>query len=123
MEDGVHSGHLQRHLDEEGQLPTFLHAHWLAGGLWYRIHWQEANAVFTSLQRRLSDIAVSNLAWLLSTLLLAGLPANHPLIEQAASRLEQRQEQDGRWPSEDGSARDVHTTLEAMRVLRLCSRF
>lgn len=117
------ASYLQRHLDEEGQLPTFLHAHWLAGGLWYRIHWQEANRVFSSLQQRLSDLAVSNLAWLLSTLLLAGVPADHPLIAQAASRLEQQQEQDGRWPSEDGSARDVHTTLEAMRVLRLCRRF
>jgi squalene cyclase len=117
------ASYLQRHLDEEGQLPSFLHAHWLAGGLWYRIHWQEAIRVFSYLQRRLSDLAVSNLAWLLSTLLLAGVPSDHPLIEQAASRLEQQQEQDGRWPSEDGSARDVHTTLEAMRVLRLCSCF
>lgn len=117
------AGYLQRHLDEEGQLPTFLHAHWLAGGLWYRIHWQEANQVFGYLQRRLSDLPVSNLAWLLSTLLLAGVPSDHPLLEHAASRLGQQQEQDGRWPSEDGPARDVHTTLEAMRVLRFCSRF
>jgi len=58
-----------------------------------------------------------------STLLLAGVPSDHPLLEHAASRLGQQQEQDGRWPSEDGPARDVHTTLEAMRVLRFCSRF
>lgn len=50
------------------------------------------------------------------------VPSDHPLIEHAVSRLEQQQEPDGRWPSEDRSARDVHTTLEAMRVLRLCHR-
>lgn len=38
------------------------------------------------------------------------------LVEQAL------QEPDGRWSSEDGPQRDVHTTLEALRVLDLCHR-
>jgi hypothetical protein len=116
------AGYLPRYLDEAGQLPTFVHAQWLAAGLWYRLHYQEASRVFSSLAQRLTDLPASNLAWLLSTLLLAGMLADHPLIQEAASRLEQQQEPDGRWASEDGPSRDVHTTLEAMRVLRLCHR-
>jgi len=116
------AGYLLQYLDQAGQLPTFVHAQWLAAGLWYRLHYQEASHVFSSLAHQLSDLPASNLAWLLSTLLLAGLPADHLLIEDAASRLEQQQGSDGRWASEDGPARDVHTTLEAVRVLRLCHR-
>lgn len=117
------AGYLQRYLDEGGQLPTFVHAQWLAAGLWYCLRDQEeANRVFSSLAERLTNFPASNLAWLLSTLLLAGVPADHLLIEGAAERLAWQQEPDGRWASEDGPARDVHTTLEAMRVLHLCHR-
>jgi hypothetical protein len=48
------------------------------------------------------------------------------LTEQA--RLDYRQgaepppEPDGRWSSQDGPQRDVHTTMEALRVLALCHR-
>jgi len=113
--------YLQAHLNDDDHLPTFLHAHWLAGGLWYRLHWQtEAKRIFNYLQRQLPALPASNLAWLMTTLLLAGAPTTEPLIEQAASLLAQSQEEDGRWPSEGGSERDVHATLEAMRALRLC---
>ncbi len=114
--------YLGRYLDEEGQLPSFAHAQWLAGGLWYRLRSPEAQRVFNALAQRLDDLPASNLAWLLSTLLLAGVPTDHPLIERAASLLEERQEPDGRWRSEDGPTRDVHATLEALRVLSLCHR-
>ena len=117
------AGYLRQHLDGEGQFLTFPQTLWLAGGLWYRLHWPEAHQVFRFLQQQVPQLSASNLAWLMSTLLLAGLPLHHPLIEQAAARLEQSQEEDGRWSSEDGAARDVHATLEAMRVLRLCGRF
>lgn len=114
--------YLQQYLGDDGQLPTFLHAHWLAAGLLYRLGGQEAKRVFTYLERQLPVLAASNLAWLLSTLLLAGTPSEF-IIKQAASLLEQQQEQDGRWPSEDGPERDVHATLEALHVLRLSNRF
>ncbi|GHO61348.1 hypothetical protein KSC_002400 [Ktedonobacter sp. SOSP1-52] len=86
------------------------------------MHCHEAQRVFGSLAQQLIGLPASNLAWLLSTLLLAGMPFDHCVIEHAVSRSEQQQEPDGRWSSEDGSARDIHTTLEAMRVLRLCQR-
>lgn len=117
------ASYLQSYLDEEGHLPTFVHVYWLAGGLWYRLRRPEARRVFNTLAQQLSDLPVSNLAWLLSTLLLAGVPSAHPLVARAASLLDQQQEADGHWASEDGPARDVHVTLEAMRVLHLCHRF
>jgi hypothetical protein len=114
--------YLQNHLDSNGQLPTFLHAHWLAGGLWHRLGRKEAKRIFNYLEQQLPALPASNLAWLLSTLLLAGVQLSESIIEQAASLLEQLQEQDGRWMSEDGPERDVHATLEALHVLRLCGR-
>ncbi len=50
----------------------------------------------------------------------AGVPAGHAPLQRAASLLAEGQAPDGRWPSEDGAARDVHATLEALRALRLC---
>lgn len=114
--------YLQNHLDSDGQLPTFLHAHWLAGGLWYSLGRKEAKRVFDYLEQHLPVLPASNLAWLLSTLLLAGAAPPESIIKQAASLLEQLQEQDGRWTSEDRPERDVQATLEALHVLRLCGR-
>ena len=82
--------------------------------------WEEAESAFSALAGRLADLLASSLAWLLSTLLLAGVLPDHPLLEEAAFRLEQQQEPDGRWSSEDGPAQDVHTTVEALRTLHLC---
>lgn len=76
------AGYLQGYLDEAGQLSTFVHAQWLAAGLWYRLGSQEASRVFSSLAQRLADLPASDLAWLLSTLLLAGVPSDQPLIEK-----------------------------------------
>jgi hypothetical protein len=74
------------------------------------------------MERSLEGLPASSLSWLLSTLLLAGVPSDHRLVEAAATRLLALQESDGRWSSEDGPQRDVHTTLEALRVLDLCQR-
>lgn len=112
---------LETRLEDDGRLPTFLHAHWLAGGLWYRLGLTApAERVFARLAARLDeDFPTSNLGWLVTTLRAAGVPAEHSLIGKAASLLAGRQEGDGRWPSEDGPGRDVHATLEALRALRL----
>ncbi|MBN1148284.1 MAG: terpene cyclase/mutase family protein [Anaerolineales bacterium] len=114
---------LQLYLDLGGCLPSFMHAHWLAGGLWHRLNRQElAERVFAYLTSRVDDLAVSNLSWLITTVRAAGVAPSHPLVDKAASLLEQSQENDGRWPSEDGSTHDVHSTLEALRALWLCGR-
>jgi len=109
--------------EHDGSLPGFHHTLWLSGGLWYRLGRHEgAESAFRAVSSNLADMPASSLAWLLSTLLLAGAPTDHALVEQAAFRLEALQEPDGRWSSEDRSTRDVHTTVEALRVLTLCHR-
>jgi hypothetical protein len=117
------AGFLQTFLGGDGRLPGFLHTHWLAGGLWYKLNWREpAEQVFAFLEARINELAISNGSWLIITLCAAGLAFPHPLLEKAAAMLEASQADDGRWPSEDGPDRDVHATLEALRALRLCGR-
>ena len=106
-------------LDERGRLPSFPHTHWLAAGLFVRARLErESQQVLRYLCHGIIEsLEASNLGWLGVTLLVAGLPPNHPAITAAAARLRRLQETDGRWASEDGSDRDVHATLEAIRVL------
>ena len=113
--------YLQTHLGADGQLPSFLHAHWLAGGLLYKLNWQEsAKRVFEYLSKRVNDLSASNLAWMITTMQTAGVPANHYLVENALILLEQSQHHDGYWENEDGADQNVHSTLEALRALQLC---
>jgi hypothetical protein len=118
-EDGRQAAtYLQTFLTVAGQLPTFLHAHWLAGALWHSVGWPDvADSVFTYLhQERLPELSAANLAWLIVALRRAAVPADHPLLQAAATRLDQCQEADGRWPADDGPDWDVNTTLEALRA-------
>lgn len=109
---------LQEHLGKDGHLPGFLHAHWLAAGLWIAVGEQEAaDRALAYLATRLNyDTPASNLSWLLTTLDRAGLPSDHPLITQAIELLILCQFTDGHWNSEDGPEQDVHVTLEAIRA-------
>ena len=117
------AGYLQTHLGQDGHLPGSMHTHWLAGGLWHKLNWKEpAERVFEYLSKRIDNLAVSNLSWLITTVCAAGVTPNHPLVNKAASLLEQNQQDDGPWPSEDGPGQDVHSTLEALRALWLCGR-
>lgn len=115
------ANYLRGYLDHDGHMPGFRHTQWLSGGLWYRVGLrEEAESAFSALATRLEELPASSLAWLLSALLLVQAPSDHPLVQQAALRLDHLQEPDGRWSSEDGPTQDVHTTLEALRALTLC---
>lgn len=115
--------HLMDYMGEDGNLPSFLQSHWLAAGLWRRLQQREPAArVFSYLETRLSDLPPGNLSWLLTTLSSAGVSTDEQLLSEAASLLEEAQDDDGRWTGEDGSGQDVHTTVEALRALHLCGR-
>ena len=115
------SAYLLRYPTDDGSLPSFTHTRWLAASLWYYLDQHEpAHRVISSLQKRLEgDASAGNLIWLIASLHDAGVPMTHPLLENALQVLKQKQGQDGRWASDDGSPFDARTTLEAIRVLRL----
>jgi len=117
------AGYLHSHLTPEGRLPSFLHANWLACGLWHRLNQLEpATRILDYLATRFQDMESSNLAWLLNVLLVAGFDPHEPLLQPAADRLESFQSAEGYWPGTGGTDQDLLTTLEALRTLRWLGR-
>lgn len=111
--------YLERHLAQDGSLPSFLHAHWLAAGLWIRLGRNDVgNRVLDYLATRMSDsVPASSLAWMLTTLAGLGTSHEHPLIQKATALLISEQRADGSWASEDGPDRDPYVTVEVLRGL------
>lgn len=111
--------YLERHLTEDGSLPSFLHAHWLATGFWIRLGRDDlAYRVLDYLATQISDeVPASSLAWMLTTLGGLGIAPDHPLAQKATSLLMSQQRADGSWASEDGPDRDSYVTVEVLRGL------
>ncbi len=111
--------YLERHLAQDGSLPSFLHAHWLAAGLWIRLGRNDlGNRMLDYLATHMSDsVPASSLAWMLTTLAGLGTFHEHPLIQKATALLISEQRADGSWASEDGPDRDPYVTVEALRGL------
>lgn len=106
-------------MNDEGYLPTFLHANWLAAGLLYSLgDHEQAESIMNYLLAKLPELEASNLAWLINSLCVMGVSPEHRLIWSAKNRLERLQKEDGHWASEDGEWQDVHTTLESIRAIQ-----
>lgn len=113
----------------DGSLPSFLHTHWLATELWQHTQREsEIRAALDYLHTQLDQLSANNITWMLNTFRCVGLlsvgllnSTTHPLVNEAIDRLTTLQQPDGRWPSDDAMERDVHVTLEAVRVLRTSS--
>lgn len=118
-EAAMHAGaYLERHLAQDGSLPSFLQAHWLAAGLWIRLGRNDlANRTLDHLATRIDEsVPAGALGWMLTTFSGLGI-SEHPLIQKAAAQLMAQQRADGSWASEDGSDRDPYVTVEALRGL------
>jgi len=110
---------LRSRLDADGTLPSFLHANWLAAGLfWGMGDRPAAEKLLQHLLRRVSDISASGLAWMVVSLLGCGVDPRHALVAEARSAMLLCQRDDGAFPSEDGPDDDVYATLEAVHALR-----
>lgn len=110
---------LESHM-EEGGLPSFPQANWLAGALFRLMGREDAARRMSAVLLRHTEagLPAANLAWMLVSLRLAGVPVHDPVVEAAARALDQQQRTDGGWDGEWGGDSDLHTTLEAMRALR-----
>ena len=110
--------HLLKALNDDGTLPSYLHANWLAAALFWRVgRHRAALRVLDRVSTRLADLESGGLAWLVTSLVAAGLPIDHAVLVNAGARLVHGQRADGSFPSEDGPEADVHATLEAIRAL------
>ncbi len=109
---------LHNQIQKGDALASYMHANWLAAGLWHQLGWLKPFDYMTGyLSAHLDEQDGANLAWLMAALLRAGVPRQHALVQAAAARLCALQQPDGRWVSADGEACDVHVTLEALFAL------
>ncbi len=101
---------------DTGQIPTFLNGYWLTVGLWWLAGEQaSAKLLLDHLQTRLDEMPASNLVWMLNTFRIANIPKNQAPIPAAVERLMGMQEENGRFPSDEGQ--DIQLTLDALRAI------
>jgi Prenyltransferase and squalene oxidase repeat len=104
---------------EDGSWPSYLIAGCLGGALLFHSGWfYEAAQIQVLLAERVPDMTPADAAWLAVAFRRVGMSADDWLMVAARKRLTETQRTDGGWPSDDGPAFDVHTTLAAIRALR-----
>jgi hypothetical protein len=106
-------------LNPDGTWPSFLATGWLAAAVLYRqeLYYESARMQMV-LSDRLADMSPADVAWMAASLRRVGLSEAEWLIVAARRKLTETQRSDGGWPSDDGAAFDVHTTLAAIRACR-----
>jgi hypothetical protein len=106
-------------LRPDGSWPSYLVAGWLGGALLYHEGWfYESAQIQLRLTDRIPEMTPADVAALAAAFRRVGLSPLDGVLEAARLRLGQTQRTDGGWPSDDGEAFDVHTTLAAIRGLR-----
>ena len=104
---------------EDGTWPSYLVAGWLGAALLYHAEWfYEAAQIQVILAERVPDMTPADVAWLAAAMRRVSMSTDDWLLTAARKRLTATQRSDGGWPSDDGDAFDVHTTLTAIRALR-----
>lgn len=106
-------------LRPDGSWPSFLATGWLGAAMLHRQQmFYESARIQAVLNERLADMSPSDTAWMAAALRRVGFDQGEWLLVAARQRLAQTQRSDGGWPSDDGEAFDVHTTLRAIRACR-----
>lgn len=115
--------YLSFHLGEDGALPSFPHAHWLATAVWrHQGMDDDAEKGLAYLRGLVPKLSAGNLAWMILALRQAGVAAGDATVIAAADRLIALRHPDGHWPSDEGADNAAHVTVEAIKALQLSGR-
>lgn len=114
---------LVSHQEEPGNFFGFPHTTWIAVSAFAMAGRPYSKIVSRGLKflmdRPFEEWADSQIAWALECLGRAGLPKVHPFISDCLNELEQRQNPDGTWISEDGDTFTVQATINVIKVLKM----
>ncbi len=107
------------HIGVDGSWRSFLVSAWLCAALVPRLDmFDESARIQIMLGDRLSQMSPADVASMAAALRRVGVAVDDWLLTAARRRLAETQRSDGGWPSDDGAAFDVHTTLAAIRATR-----
>ncbi|MGC9671278.1 prenyltransferase/squalene oxidase repeat-containing protein [Planosporangium sp. 12N6] len=106
-------------LRPDGSWPSFLVTGWLGAAMLHHVGWfYESAQIQVLLSHRVPEMSAGDCAAMVAALRRVGVSPDDPLLVAARRRLAETQRSDGGWPSADGAAFDVHTTLVGIRALR-----
>jgi hypothetical protein len=106
-------------LRPNGTWPSFLVTGWLGAAVLHRREmYYESARMQVVLAERVPKMSPADTAWMAAALRRVGVRPDDWLMVAARRRLAETQRTDGGWPSDDGEAFDVHTTLAAIRAYR-----
>lgn len=115
--------YLSFHLGENGTLPSFPHAHWLATAVWqHQGMGDEASKGLSHLRGRVSELSAGNLAWMIIALRQGGVAATNPTVVAALDRLASLRDPAGHWPPDESADNAAHVTVEAIRAMQVTGR-
>lgn len=106
-------------LGEDGSWPSYLVTGWLAAAVLFgQNRFWEAALIQAVLGDRLPEMSPADVASLACALRRLDIGDDDWLLRSAHRRLAETQRSDGGWPSDEGEAFTVHTTLAAIRACR-----
>jgi hypothetical protein len=104
-------------LRPDGSWPSYLVTGWLGAAVLHRREmYYESARMQVVLAERVPKMSPADTAWMAAALRRVGVRPDDWLMVAARRRLAETQRTDGGWPSDDGEAFDVHTTLAAIRA-------
>lgn len=111
------AGYISGRLHPDGTWPSYLAAGWWGAAVLHRqAMFYDSARMQLVLGDRLPGMSPADVASLLRTLRQVGVADDDWLVKAGLRRLADTQRTDGGWPSDDGPAFDVHTTLTALRA-------